>query len=128
MQSRLTEWARLNRRNKGGLKKRLSKELEQLLAQERDDETLAKIIDTKIHLNLEIEKDEMEEEIRDAIKWTGPTKAPGPDGFPAIFFQKYWDIVGKDVVDYCLGILNDKKEVNSVNLTDIMLIPKVQNP
>lgn len=27
-----------------------------------------------------------------------PHKSPGPDGVPPIFFHKYWDIVGGDVV------------------------------
>ncbi|KAA3467215.1 reverse transcriptase [Gossypium australe] len=47
------------RRNLEGLKKKLTKELEILLEGDRNDDTMAKIIDTKIHLNLEIDKDEM---------------------------------------------------------------------
>ncbi|KAA3471190.1 reverse transcriptase [Gossypium australe] len=33
-------------------------------------------------------------------------KASGEDGFLAIFFQQFWHIVGDEVTDYCLGILN----------------------
>ncbi|KAA3468942.1 reverse transcriptase [Gossypium australe] len=58
----------------------------------------------------------------------GPTKAPGIDGFPAIFFQRYWHIVGNAVIDYCLGVLNDKKSMEDFNKTDIVLIPKTSNP
>ncbi|KAA3467611.1 reverse transcriptase [Gossypium australe] len=35
---------------------------------------------------------------------------------------------GKDVETFCLGILNDGKDFDSLNLTDIMLIPKIPNP
>ncbi|KAA3470487.1 reverse transcriptase [Gossypium australe] len=35
----------------------------------------------------------------------GPTKAPGADGFPALFFQRYWHIVGRDITDFCMGRL-----------------------
>ncbi|KAH1038731.1 hypothetical protein J1N35_040474 [Gossypium stocksii] len=34
-----------------------------------------------------------EKEIVEALNSIGPTKASGPDGFPAIFFQKFWHIV-----------------------------------
>ncbi|WJX83405.1 hypothetical protein P8452_66068 [Trifolium repens] len=44
-----------------------------------------------------------------------PLKAPGPDGLPVLFFQEYWHIVGKDITDLALGILNDACNLNSSN-------------
>ncbi|KAA3455485.1 reverse transcriptase [Gossypium australe] len=69
-----------------------------------------------------------EEEVISALKGMGPTKAPGPDSFPALFFQRYWHIVGKDVTKFCLGILNTDQGFEQLNSTDIVLIPKTQNP
>lgn len=68
------------------------------------------------------------EEVYSALKGMGPTKALGCDGFSALFFQKFWHIMGKDVETFCLGILNDGKDFDSLNLTDIVLIPKTPNP
>ncbi|KAA3481602.1 reverse transcriptase [Gossypium australe] len=68
------------------------------------------------------------DEVQKALKGMGPTKAPGYDGFPALFSQKYWHIVGKDVAEFCLRVLNEGKELDSVNRTDIVLIPKIPNP
>jgi hypothetical protein len=34
-------------------------------------------------------KDFSDKEISDAMFWIGPLKAPGPDGFPAWFFQRH---------------------------------------
>ncbi|KAA3468221.1 reverse transcriptase [Gossypium australe] len=67
-------------------------------------------------------------EIQKALKRMGHAKAPGYDGFPALFFQKYWHIVGKDVEEFCLGVLNEGKDLDSVNRIDIVLIPKTPNP
>ncbi|KAK5812500.1 hypothetical protein PVK06_027931 [Gossypium arboreum] len=65
------------------------------------------------------------EEIWTALKSIGPTKAPDDDGFPAIFFQKCWHIVGSEVTSFCLKILNQGREVESINVTNIFLIPKI---
>ncbi|KAA3466988.1 reverse transcriptase [Gossypium australe] len=54
---------------KEGLKKRLTKELEFLLGQDRDDETLSRIIDTRIHLNMEIDREEVYWEQRARANW-----------------------------------------------------------
>lgn len=67
-------------------------------------------------------------EIEAALKGMGPTKAPGPDGFSPIFFQKYWGVVGDDVVSTCLGFLNGSAGLKELNHTLIALIPKVNNP
>lgn len=54
----LTQYAFKIRKRKVGLKKYLSKKLKSLLKEDRTNETLAKIINMKIHLNLEIDKEE----------------------------------------------------------------------
>ena len=54
-----------------------------------------------------------------------PTKAPGPDGFPAHFFQGHWDVCGEEVTHAVLKILNGVEEIGEVNQTLLVLIPKV---
>lgn len=39
-----------------------------------------------------------DEEIADALFQIGPLKAPGPDGFPARFYQRNWGLIKSDVV------------------------------
>ncbi|KAL1101808.1 hypothetical protein V6Z11_D05G321400 [Gossypium hirsutum] len=210
LQSDLKKWAGEIKKGREGLKKRLTKKLEMLMEKESTDDIMAEIIDTKVHLNLEIDKDERyweqrarvnwiksgdknttffyrhatsrqkkntisrlelvgggevteecmiseeatlffqklftskgvgelsylltgieekitleinedlmgkfkEEEVHLALKGMGPTKAPGPDGFPALFFQQYWHIVGKEVTIFCLEILNSDKNLGHTN-------------
>lgn len=49
-----------------------------------------------------------ENDIYKALFDMHPSKAPGPDGFTALFFQKNWSIVGREVVAACLNVLNNK--------------------
>lgn len=57
-----------------------------------------------------------------------PTKAPGPDGFPAHFYQRHWDICGDEVTAAVLRIIRGEESAECVNDTVLVLIPKVTNP
>lgn len=68
------------------------------------------------------------EDIEVALRNMGPTKAPGEDGMPTLFYQKYWNIVGEEVVAYCLNVLNGEGSIQDFNHTLISLIPKKKDP
>ncbi|KAA3472832.1 reverse transcriptase [Gossypium australe] len=51
------------------------------------------------------------EEIRETLAELGPTKALGEDGFPTLFYQKCWTIIGEDVTSFCLNILNGGMDI-----------------
>ncbi|KAA3477206.1 reverse transcriptase [Gossypium australe] len=204
LQASLTRWASSINKDRDGLKGKLTKELGNLMESERDDDIMAKLIDTRIKLNMEIDKDEIlfhkhasarrrintinrlesveGQEISDeleineaalnyfqnlfssngvgnlshlltgigtnisseintallatytakevylALKGMGPTKAPGCDSFPVLFFQRFCHTVGKYVEAFCLRILNEGKDFEPLNSTNIVLIPKIPNP
>ncbi|KAA3472112.1 reverse transcriptase [Gossypium australe] len=79
-------------------------------------------------MNGELLKPFLEDEIWQAVKSMAPIKAPGIDGFPALFFQKYWNVVGNDITYYCLAVLKGDIEMGEINKTHIVLIPKVDRP
>ena len=67
-------------------------------------------------------------EVRKAVFQLGAFKAPSPNGFLAIFYQRYWDIVGPLVTSVALFFLNSGHLFQELNATCIALIPKVQSP
>ena len=58
----------------------------------------------------------------------GPTKAPGPDVMNALFYQKFWHIVGNEVTNVVLDFFHTGHMVPDINYTYIVLIPKVRKP
>lgn len=66
-------------------------------------------------------------EVTTALFQMAPLKSPGPDGFPAIFFKKDWNILGTDIISCILDFLNGRRLPNRLNFTFIVLIPKVCN-
>ena len=78
--------------------------------------------------NLDLIKPITEEEIQRALFQMNPYKAPGSDGFGALFFQKFWPLF-KDRL--CLAIQHffcTGELLKQFNHTFIALIPKVDNP
>jgi hypothetical protein len=57
-----------------------------------------------------------------------PLKALGPDGYPAQFFQKHWDLCGGEVTNAVLRIQKGEESPEGINKTFILLIPKVVSP
>lgn len=68
------------------------------------------------------------EEVYSALKSMTATAAPGPDGMLALFYQKFWSIVGDDVSSLVLDILNGNGDPSNINHTFICLIPKKKKP
>ena len=75
-------------------------------------------------LTVEFVKDEVDE----ALKQMDPLKAPGLDGLPPLFFQKFWSTIREDVSQAVTNCLNTGSIPATINRTFITLIPKVKNP
>jgi hypothetical protein len=70
----------------------------------------------------------VDEEVKQALFQMYPLKAPGPDGYPAQFFQKHWDLCGEEVTRAVLRILRGEDSPAGINKTFLVLIPKVASP
>lgn len=69
-----------------------------------------------------------EEDIWSTVKSIGNWIAPGPDGFQAFFYQKYWDVIKPDIVATIQEMLTSRYVPQAMNLTHIALISKIKNP
>ena len=54
----------------------------------------------------------------------GPLKAPRPDGFPARFYQRHWEVLRDDVVAAVQNFFEDGILPSGINDIAIVLIPK----
>ena len=68
------------------------------------------------------------DEVKTTLFQMGLTKTPGPNGMNALFYQKFWHIVGNDVTNVVLDFLNIGFMLLELNHTHIVLIPKVKSP
>jgi hypothetical protein len=65
-----------------------------------------------------------EEEVFKVLSSIDSSKAPGPDGFSALFYKKYWSAVKCEVLECVWDFFLNKKMAREQNHTFITLIPK----
>ena len=68
------------------------------------------------------------EEVQTAIFQMHPSKAPNPDGISPFFFQRFWHIMGHDIMEAILSCLHSGRYLHKMNYTHIVLISKKSNP
>jgi hypothetical protein len=67
------------------------------------------------------------EEVKKALFSIGDLKAPGPDGLHAVFYKRFWDMLGDDLIKEVLHAANNIIVPDGWNSTTIVLIPKIEN-
>ncbi|XP_057248912.1 uncharacterized protein LOC130590478 [Beta vulgaris subsp. vulgaris] len=66
-------------------------------------------------------------EIDKALASIGDNKAPGVDGFNALFFKKIWHLINTDIYQGVQEFFQTSEIYKPINITLITLIPKVNN-
>jgi hypothetical protein len=76
-------------------------------------------------MNDDLCKPYTDEEIGAALFQMGPTKAPGPDGFPALFYQTHWDFFKEEICNAVRSFISGGEVPEGFCDSVIVLIPKV---
>jgi len=67
-----------------------------------------------------------EKEVREAIFQMKHNKAPGPDGFPAEFYQVFWSLIKDDLMAIFRDFHTGDLALYSLNFGVVTLLPKLQ--
>ncbi|XP_024010239.1 LOW QUALITY PROTEIN: uncharacterized protein LOC112085271 [Eutrema salsugineum] len=114
------------------IKKRLCEAYreEELYWQQKNPAAVLKDIPVKIDaaMNERLTREVSEEEVKRALFSLNPGKAPGPDGFTALFFQKLWEMIKADLVQLIKDFQDSGSFAEHLNETNICLIPKGDRP
>ena len=63
--------------------------------------------------------------MRKAVCQMKHNSAPGPDGFPAEFYQNFWDVIKTDLLQLFTCLHSGQLELFRLNFGEIILLPKV---
>ncbi|GKB58259.1 RNA-directed DNA polymerase, eukaryota, partial [Tanacetum coccineum] len=75
----------------------------------------------------DLEREVSDEEIKAAVWDCGVNKTPGPDGFSFEFFRKYWNLIGRDIIQAVKEFFDKGSFPRGCNSSFIALIPKIQD-
>lgn len=79
-------------------------------------------------MNQDLTRQITEEEVRIAIMDIGAHRAPGPDGFTAIFYHTYWEEIKDDVMKEISNFFETGQMDIQLSHTNLCLIPKTYPP
>ena len=68
------------------------------------------------------------DEILQILQALPPLKAPGPDGYHALFFQTHWSSLGPSIIQVIQEIFERLTIPPNGGITNLVLIPKVAHP
>ena len=87
----------------------------------RPEETQTSIKDLELKISEEENKNLMApfplDEIKEVVLGVKKNKSPGPDGFPADFYQEFWDLVKWDIK----ALVEEFAKGNILDLTMVSL-------
>jgi hypothetical protein len=64
------------------------------------------------------------QEVKDAVFGSYTEGAPGPDGFPFLFYQHFWNLIKQDLLLMFDDWSNDDLDLFRLNFSLLTLIPK----
>jgi hypothetical protein len=67
-----------------------------------------------------------EDKVKKAVFQMEHNKAPGPDGFPAEFYQNFWEIIKSDLLELFTFFHVGQLELFHLNFGEIILLPKIK--
>lgn len=66
----------------------------------------------------------LENKIHDALFSLPKDKAPGPNGFPISFYQRFWETFKADITNLFKELSNGKSDISRLKYSYTVLIPK----
>ncbi|OAY80413.1 Transposon TX1 uncharacterized 149 kDa protein [Ananas comosus] len=63
-------------------------------------------------------------EVKRAVFSSAPEKAPGPDGLPMLFYQRFWNLLKDDIMSVFNCFYNGTANLDLINTMWLCLIPK----
>lgn len=95
-----------------------------------DDAAVLNLIQGRVteEQNMKLCKPYTINEVKATVFFMHPNKSLVPDGMNPDFFQHFWQIVGMDVANACLHMLQTCSLSQGLNDTCIVLLPKKNPP